>query len=148
MNRVDRIEREITVPHPRQRVWHALTNAESLAEWFGDVAEIDLRPGGAARFGWSAYGNVVHATVEEVDPPSTFAFRWSALHDTPISQGPTTLVTFSLTEVPGGTRLRVVESGLASLPDSLYDRTLQENTSGWKAELDDLRQHLASEGGR
>lgn len=54
----------------------------------------------------------------------------------------TTTVEFTLEEVEGGARLMLVESGLASLPSALYERTLKENTLGWDTERTDLRQHL------
>jgi len=143
MNRQDRIERQMVVPHAPDHVWESLTTRTALSSWFGDVAEIDLRPGGSATFGWTDYGNVFSAVVEVVDPPRQFAFRWAARPNVAFNESPTTLVTFTLTEVPGGTNVQVVESGLASLPDEVYDRTLQENTSGWKAEFADLEAYLA-----
>jgi uncharacterized protein YndB with AHSA1/START domain len=45
----DRIERTVDVAHPPEKVWAALTTAEGLSAWFGNEAEIDLRPGGSAR---------------------------------------------------------------------------------------------------
>ena len=44
------IEREIIIDAPVARVWDALTEADQIASWFGDGAEIDLRPGGSAIF--------------------------------------------------------------------------------------------------
>jgi uncharacterized protein YndB with AHSA1/START domain len=41
----DWIEREVLIEASRERVWAALTEAPLVAEWFGDSAEIDLRPG-------------------------------------------------------------------------------------------------------
>ena len=46
----DRIERTMELAHPLASVWAALTTAEGLAAWFGEEADIDLRPGGAWRF--------------------------------------------------------------------------------------------------
>lgn len=142
MNRQDRIERHMIVPHSPDRVWEALTTPAALSRWFGDIAEVDLRPGGTASFGWTHYDSVFSAVVEVVDPPQEFAFRWAAQPNVPITESPTTLVTFTLTEMPGGTTVRVVESGLSSLPDALYDRTVQENTSGWRSEFADLSAYL------
>lgn len=44
----DRIERSVELAHPPDKVWAALTTAESLSSWFSEKATIDLRPGGAA----------------------------------------------------------------------------------------------------
>ena len=50
----DRIERTVDLAHPPRTVWAALTTAEGLAAWFGEEADIDLRPGGAARMRWAS----------------------------------------------------------------------------------------------
>jgi hypothetical protein len=61
----DRIEREIFINASQERVWAVLTEAEHLAGWFGDCAEVDLRPGGKLVFGWKQHGDH-HALVEDV----------------------------------------------------------------------------------
>ena len=87
--RVDEIRREIEVDAPIEEVWDALTRAERIAAWFGDVAEIDLRPGGLARFGWTEFDSVSEAIVETVDRPTRFSYRWEALKDTPLEEAAT-----------------------------------------------------------
>lgn len=140
--RTDTIERRIVVPGLIEAVWQAITDPVELAQWFGDSAEVELREGGAARFGWSDYGETVHAVVVEVEPPHRFAFRWSAVADTPVEDGPSTLVEFTLTQDEDGTSVRVIESGFADLPDRIYEQTLSGNSSGWDAELEDLAGYL------
>lgn len=137
MSKRDIIERKITVQSPINRVWDAITVADQLARWFGDSAEVDLRPGGIIRFGWSEYDDTVEGRIEEVDPPTTFSYRWDvgASEDGQIWS---TKVTFSLEEAEGTTTITVVESGLSELPDDVYGRTIKENSSGWTAELADL----------
>ena len=141
--RVDEIRRELVVEAPIEQVWEALTNAEHLSKWFGDSAEVDLRPDGRARFGWSEFNDSSEAIVEVVDRPSRFSFRWEALPDTPVEQA-STLVEFSLESVGEGTRLILVESGFAALPEDAYDHRFEENSSGWTAELKDLSVYLAA----
>ena len=143
MTKQDIIERTIEVSSPIGVVWEALTVAEKLSQWFGDSAEVDLRPGGAIRFGWSDYGDVVEGTVEEVDEPTTFSYRWEAGADNAGTMW-TTHVMFTLDEADGVTTVTVRETGLSLLPDELYDRTLEENSSGWTAELGDLVALLAN----
>ena len=48
----DRIERTVEIAHPPAKVWAALTTAEGLSAWFGNQAQIDLRPGGSAGMKW------------------------------------------------------------------------------------------------
>ena len=44
-----RVERRY--PHPIDKVWRAVTTPEHLGQWFPSPVELDLRPGGAMRFG-------------------------------------------------------------------------------------------------
>lgn len=141
--RQDMIERTIQVSRPIDAVWEALTVAEKVSQWFGDSAEVDLRPGGAVRFGWTEYGDTVAGVIEEVEPPTLFSYRWEAGADDSGTMW-TTKVTFTLEESAGTTTVTVKETGLSLLPDELYDRTLEENTSGWKAELGDFVAHLTA----
>lgn len=143
--RVDEIRRELTVEAPIEIVWEALTTAEHLAQWFGDSAEIDLRPGGRARFGWSEYDNKTEAIIEIVERPTRFSFRWEALKNTPVEEA-STVVEFELVPVGDRTRLTMVESGFSSLPEDEYDERFKENTSGWQAELADLSSYVTRVG--
>ena len=45
MKKQDSIERTTRVSSPIGAGWEALTVAEKLSQWFGDSAEVDLRPG-------------------------------------------------------------------------------------------------------
>jgi uncharacterized protein YndB with AHSA1/START domain len=141
MAKTDTITRSITVGQPIQRVWRALTEAEHLAVWFGDSAEIDLRAGGGIRVGWSEYDSQVDGVVEEVDPPNRFAFSWSP-HATPDGRTWSTKVVFDLEEADSETTVTVVESGFAALPDEIYEERLASNSGGWDHELADLQRML------
>jgi uncharacterized protein YndB with AHSA1/START domain len=96
------IEREIVLPSPREEVWEALTEPERLEDWFANDVDLDLRPGGGARFRWSN-GEERHAVVTEVEPERRLVFEWE-------DEGE---VTFTLEDDPDGTRLTVVESSPA-----------------------------------
>jgi len=138
----DWIEREVLIDASRERVWAVLTEAGHVARWFGNTAELDLRPGGKAAFGWTEDG-VFQAVVERVDPPSVFSYRWAREAGSEPGTGTSTLVEFTLTEVPAGTLLRVVETGFASLAVSAADQATaaEENTQGWTDELAELKQY-------
>src|SRR5258708_19842403 len=71
----DWIEREILIEASLERVWAVLTEAQHVAGWFGDSAEIDLRPGGKAAFGWKEHGRPL-AVVERVDDPNFLSSPW------------------------------------------------------------------------
>jgi len=141
----DRIEREITIDAPVDRVWDVITQAEHIGRWFGDAgAEIDLRPGGRFTCTWSEHGTV-NAIVERVDRPRTFAYRWARPLGAEVKPDNSTLVEFTLLPDGTGTRLRVVESGFRTLDLSDEERAKYAagNVEGWKQELDELIGYVA-----
>jgi uncharacterized protein YndB with AHSA1/START domain len=136
----DRIERVIELKQSRATVWTALTTAEGLASWFGHQATIDLRPGGAATMSWDS-GDKAAMRVERVEEPEVFGFTWH-VNGLPEDDPRRTYVEFTLEELGTGTRLTVVESGFAQLPDDAHSAAFDGNTSGWKSELDELIAYL------
>lgn len=136
----DRIERTVELAHPPDKVWAALTTAEGLGAWFGDEARIDLRPGGAARMRW-ADGATVDMRVERVEEPRVFGFTWQ-LHELPEDDPRRTYVEFTLEPAGAGTRLRMVETGFAQLPEDLYRKAFDGHTEGWAHELGELAGYL------
>ncbi|MGW5387524.1 SRPBCC domain-containing protein [Nocardia sp. NPDC003963] len=136
----DRIERELELRHPPERVWNALTTPEGLGAWFGSRAELeDLRPGGTVRVWWDEDGP--HTLwIRIVEPPRKFAFSW-AIEGLPAGDPRRTDVEFSLVPTPAGTRLTVVETGFAQLPDHLT-AAYEGNVKGWAAELTELAEYL------
>jgi uncharacterized protein YndB with AHSA1/START domain len=139
----DTIEREIVIEAPPSVVWAIVTQAQHLAGWFSDEAEIDLRPGGRILLTWHGHGSY-EGRVEAVDLPYLFAFCWQT-REGEFSETNSTLVAMTLEPVETGTRLRVVESGFASLPwpDDARARYADENSEGWLTELDELRDYVA-----
>ena len=136
----DRIERSVELAHPPARVWAALTTPEGLSAWFGDKASIELRPGGAAQMTFKS-GVTVDMRVERVAPPTVFAFTWR-LPDRPDDDPRRTYVEFTLEAVDAGTRLRVVETGFAQLPDDSRRETYDSHAEGWASELGELAGYL------
>ena len=136
----DRIERTLEVAHPPAKVWAALTTARGLAGWFGEEATIDLRPGGSAHMTWSN-GFSVAMLVERVEEPTVFGFTWQ-IYGLPADDPRRTYVEFTLEPVPTGTRLTVVESGFAQLPEDAYRKAYESNTGGWASELSELVSYL------
>jgi len=142
----DQIERETVINAPVERVWELITEAEHLGRWFGDAgAEIDLRPGGAMVLRW-ADSAASRGRVVAVEPHTRFSYRWAPFTDPggdePV-EGNSTLVEFTLASEGDATRLRVVESGFASLATSDEQRAknLESNTGGWEFETGELREY-------
>jgi uncharacterized protein YndB with AHSA1/START domain len=145
----DRIEKQIVLRAPRSRVWQALTTAGEFGRWFG--ARLDgaaFAPGAQVEgpitiAGYEAW--VLAFTVERMEPEHLFSYRWHP-HTAPGQDHggePTTLVEFRLEEVPGGTRLTVVESGFDRLPAARRATALGMNDPGWAAQLQNLARHAA-----
>jgi len=136
----DRIERTVEIAHPPATVWAALTTAEGLGAWFGNEAEIDLRPGGSAQMRWTS-GDRADMRVERVEEPTVFGFTWH-IYGLPEDDPRRTYVEFTLEPVGAGTRLTVVESGFAQLPDDEHGKAFGGNTDGWQNELGELVAYL------
>jgi uncharacterized protein YndB with AHSA1/START domain len=137
----DRIERTIDLAQPPQRVWEALTSAEGLGGWFGNRATVDLRPGGTAYVEWDDEGHKATLTISVVEPPVRFAWTWG-IQGLPATDPRRTYVEFTLAPRGGGTRLTVVESGFAQVPDELLGTAYHGNAGGWRKELAELAGYL------
>ena len=128
----DWIEREIIIDASPDRVWATLTEADPVANWFGDAAAMDLHPGGRASFRRTGDGDF-WTVVEHVAPPTVLSYRWARDAGTEPGEGASTLVEFTVTETTVGTLLRVVESGFDSLhvsPDAQV-RAATESSQAW-----------------
>ena len=137
----ERIEREILIDAPLEVVWSVITEPEHVSRWFSDSVAIDLRPGGEASLTWDDAGTYP-ARVETVERPTFFAFRWinsaREIAGPAFDESKSTLVEFSLAADGAGTRLRVVETGFASLQHA------EENRGGWERELGELAEYVAT----
>jgi uncharacterized protein YndB with AHSA1/START domain len=141
---VDKIERTLDFPFPPERVWRAITRPQELSSWFSDRVQLDPVVGGEILLEWDEYGRA-SGVVEAFDAPRRFAFRWRAHGvppDAPLAPDNSTLVTFTLTPTDAGTRLELVESGFAALPEAIRETAYRENVSGWRVELKELADYL------
>jgi uncharacterized protein YndB with AHSA1/START domain len=100
----DEVARELVVPADREETWSALTEREGLEAWLAEEAELELRPGGEARFALPG-GEERTGFVEEVAPGERLVLWWSAEDDSEATR-----VELVLEDDPEGTRVRVVES--------------------------------------
>jgi uncharacterized protein YndB with AHSA1/START domain len=121
-------------------VWAALTTAEGLGAWFGNAATIDLRPGGEAQMTWTS-GDKASMRIERVEEPTVFGFTWG-INGLADNDPRRTYVEFTLEATGTGTRLTVVESGFAQLPEDDYRTAFDGNTEGWASELGELVEYL------
>lgn len=142
----DAIERSIDLPVDRQRAWQAITTPDQITQWFGHLWEFDLAPGAPIHFDFGTWG-IHRGRVEIVEPMDRVVYRWThgedADHAIPIDQVPSTLMEFRLADAPNGTRLTIIESGFAALPDELRDGALRDNTQGWDEQIENIRAFFA-----
>jgi uncharacterized protein YndB with AHSA1/START domain len=140
------VRRTIRIAAPVERVWSAVTEPQHISRWFGQ-AELDGSGVGArGSLSWPDRG-AVPLRVEAMDPPYSVSYRWS--NDDALDRLPedldverSTVFTFTLQPVDGGTDLTVVESGFDHTSDPAAN--LESHRDGWEAELDSLRALLES----
>jgi uncharacterized protein YndB with AHSA1/START domain len=97
----DQIERDMLLPAPPEQVWEVIVAPGFLAE----EVELELAPGGDARFGDGKRGWVEEAEPPSADEPGRLVFWWSDDGE------PTSRVELTLEPEPDGyTKLRVVEA--------------------------------------
>jgi uncharacterized protein YndB with AHSA1/START domain len=146
----DRIERQITLEAPRARVWRALTDVSQFNAWFGITITAPFTPGVevTGRLNSPRYAHLpVTFWIEAMEPERHFSFRW---HPYALEEGidyaaePTTLVSFTLEEADGGTRLSIVESGFDAIPESRRAKAFTMNSGGWTGQAENLRKYLAA----
>ena len=98
---------ELDLHHPPQKVWRALTDPALLAEWLLPVLDLRLERGAAFTFkappqpGWDG---TVNCRLREIEAPKKLSWAW-------VVGDIDTVVTFTLTPTPSGTRLSLVQSG-------------------------------------
>lgn len=100
---------EFDLPHPPEKVWRALTDPALLAEWLLPAFEFKLEPGAAFTFKTQPYpgwDGTVHCRVLEIEAQRKLKYTW-VVGDMALD----TVVSFTLTPTPLGTRLNLVQSG-------------------------------------
>jgi uncharacterized protein YndB with AHSA1/START domain len=98
---------DFDLPHAPEKVWRALTDPTLLAEWLLPVFGFTLEPGAAFTFKTQPYpgwDGVVNCRILEIEAPRKLSCTWGV----PFLD---TVVTFTLTPTPAGTRLSIVQSG-------------------------------------
>ncbi len=144
----DRIEKRIELKAPVSRVWRALTDHREFGEWFR--VKID----GPFVTGQTSTGNVTYpgyehlkweAVVQRMEPEKLFSFTWHPYAIDPkvdYSNEPSTLVEFTLEAIPGGTLLRVTESGFDKIPAHRRAEAFRMNDGGWAQQMKNIESHV------
>ena len=131
------VEKTVEFDAGIERVWTAITDPDELGRWFGDEAEVDLRPGGGAAMVWEQHGRYA-MRIEEVGRPHRLVWSWVHEPGVAFAETPATRVEWTLSPATdGGTTLHLRETGF------LTDLHRGQNDEGWDAELGELSELLA-----
>jgi uncharacterized protein YndB with AHSA1/START domain len=156
----DRIEKEVLLKAPLERVWRAISDADEFGQWFG------VRFDGPFVQGAALSGVITPTTVDDkvaamqqphagksdtweivaVEPKRRLAFRWHPYGVEPgvdYAAEPTTLVEFTLDDTADGVLLRIVESGFDAIPEERRASAFEANSEGWAAQTQLVRKYLA-----
>jgi uncharacterized protein YndB with AHSA1/START domain len=106
----DTLALDFDLGHPPEKVWRALVEPDLLAQWLLPVIDFHLAPGAAFLFRTQPHppwDGTVHCEMLEIEPQRKLAYTWNV----PFLK---TVVTFTLTPTPAGTRLSIVQTGFAA----------------------------------
>ena len=142
------IEKSVHIEAPVELVWRMVTEPDQVVRWFADEIDLQAAPGyeGSMTFRPLSGGTVhVPVTVESVEAPRRFTYRWNHPAGTAATPGNSTLVEFTLTAEEGGTRLRVVETGYDGVgwPEDQQVALVDDHNEGWAWHLGRLEQVFA-----
>ena len=126
------IEKEL--PHPREKVWRALTQTSLIKEWLMDN---DFQPAVGHKFQFRStpmpnWSGIIDSEVLVVDPNKKLSYSWGSL-------GLESVVTFTLTPTDAGTHIRMEQTGFRDDQEQAYKGA----TYGWQKFIGNLEQVIA-----
>jgi len=158
----DRIEKQVVLHAPMERVWRAISDSQEFGRWFG------VRIDGPFVAGTSVTATITGTTVDEevadlqrphagaratwqivaVEPSRRLAYRWHPFAvdaDVDYAVEPTTLVEFTVSPTLDGVLLSIVESGFDAIPAARRSAAFEANSGGWAKQVELVRKYLALE---
>ena len=125
-------------------VWHALTDAEMLADWFPREVSAQQGVGGVVEIAWD--GPAWPSTIDVWEPERHL--RWAnSMPPGPDGQPqPRMLIDWFISSENGQTVVRLVQSGFG--PGAEWDGQIEGTEGGWKYFLWNLEQILMRHRGR
>ncbi|WP_194421230.1 SRPBCC domain-containing protein [Microbacterium abyssi] len=142
------IRRTIRVAASIDKVWQVVAEPAHISRWFGRT---ELNGTGVGATGTVTFPDTepFSLRVEAREERRLIAYRWNnddayrdahggsvGDHADPLAEDRTTVFTFTLEEVDGGTQLTVVEAGFEHTSDPAVN--LESHRTGWTEELDKL----------
>lgn len=120
-------------PHSPETIWKTLTTGELIARWMMRPVGFEAVAGNRFMYQTTPAGQwdgIIHCTVLEAIPNERLVYSWQGGHESNVGYGAPleTVVTWALTRVADGTRLRLVHSGFV-LPKN--DTAYKNMSEGW-----------------
>lgn len=119
--------------HAPEMVWKTLTTPELIGRWL--MKPTGFEPTKGSRFTYQttpagAWDGVIHCEVLEATPNERLVYRWNSGDDANAGYGSRleTIVTWTITKVDGGTRLRLIHSGFRTPKN---DSAFKSMSEGW-----------------
>lgn len=134
---------ERTMPHPPEKIWRALTVSSLISEW---LMQNDFEARAGATFTFRAqpmgdWNGIVHCEVTTFEPPRRLVYTWKggSVQNSGYGFALDSVVEWTLTPVPGGTRVRMEHSGFGPQNDFAYTAM----SGGWPGGLERLERVAA-----
>jgi uncharacterized protein YndB with AHSA1/START domain len=121
------IEKEL--PHPPEKIWRAFTEGPLIKEW---LMENDFQPVVGHKFSFRSkpvpnWNGVIESEVLVLEPNKKISYSWNTM-------GQGSVVVWTLAATPGGTLVRMEQSGFRSEQDANYKGA----TYGWQRFIGNL----------
>jgi uncharacterized protein YndB with AHSA1/START domain len=120
-------------PHAPETIWKTLTTGDLIARWL--MVPSGFEPIKGKRFTFQtkpagAWDGTIHCEVLEVVANERLAYAWQGGDENNVGYGSRldTIVTWTLTKVESGTRLRLVHSGFVTPKN---DSAFKSMSDGW-----------------
>lgn len=121
-------------PHAPETLWKTLTTGELIGRWMMAPTGFEAVKGKRFTFHTKpagAWDGTIHCQVLEVVPCERLVYEWKGGHESNVGYGSRldTVVSWHLSRVDSGTRLRLVHAGFVTPKN---DSALKSMGEGWK----------------
>jgi len=122
------------LPHAPEAIWKTLTTGDLIGRWLMTPSGFEPVKGNRFTFQTTPAGEwdgTIHCRIVELVTNERLAYTWRGGHEGNAGYGSPldTVVTWTLSRVAGGTRLRLVHSGFVTPRNDSAYRSMGE---GWK----------------
>jgi uncharacterized protein YndB with AHSA1/START domain len=156
----DRIEKEILLRAPLDRVWRAISESRQFGQWFGARFEGEFAAGEwldgtiastavdeeVAHMQEPHAGTPFRILVVRVEPQHHLSFKWHPYppdENADVAGAPMTLVSFDLEQRADGVLLKIVESEFDQIPLERRAAAFTANEGGWSIQSRLIEKYLA-----